>query len=272
MVLEVMGKMLGDKYPEDKRLVFDMITEQFDEWRGRYSEELFEYIRTTCELKAGKKCLEIGPGTGQASDFAIQSGCDYTAIELGENLAEAMQKKYGSYKNFKMVHDDFETHLFAPDYFDLVYSAATIQWIKEDLAYRKCYEILKNKGYLAMFRMLDNDQSGDGPQADSSRTSADALECADQILLQVVHIGVHAALQQSCGILALVRCDIVAGSDHALVVVVQVPDAECGASQSRNSTNSAAALRIGHFLFVHDVVVRGHLHLVFHNNTPLKKQ
>ena len=31
--------MLGDKYPEDKRLVFDMITEQFDEWRGRYSEE-----------------------------------------------------------------------------------------------------------------------------------------------------------------------------------------------------------------------------------------
>lgn len=151
--------MLGDKYPEDKRLVFDMITEQFDEWRGRYSEELFEYIRTTCELKAGKKCLEIGPGTGQASDFAIQSGCDYTAIELGENLAEAMQKKYGSYKNFKMVHDDFETHLFAPDYFDLVYSAATIQWIKEDLAYRKCYEILKNKGYLAMFRMLDDYKS-----------------------------------------------------------------------------------------------------------------
>ena len=98
-----MGKMLGDKYLEDKRLVFDTITEQFDEWRERYSEELFEYIRTTCELKTGKKCLEIGPGTGQASDFAIQSGCDYTAIELGENLAEAMQKKYGSYKNFKMI-------------------------------------------------------------------------------------------------------------------------------------------------------------------------
>ena len=54
IVLEVMGKMSGDKYPEDKRLVFDMITEQFDEWRGRYSEELFEYIRTTCELKTGK--------------------------------------------------------------------------------------------------------------------------------------------------------------------------------------------------------------------------
>lgn len=154
-----MGKMSGDKYPEDKRLVFDTITEQFDEWRERYSEELFEYIRTTCELKTGKKCLEIGPGTGQASDFAIQSGCDYTAIELGENLAEAMQEKYGSYKNFKMIHDDFETHSFAPDYFDLVYSAATIQWIKEDLAYRKCYEILKNKGYLAMFRMLDDYKS-----------------------------------------------------------------------------------------------------------------
>ncbi len=45
-----MGKMLGDKYPEDKRLVFDTITEQFDEWRERYSEELFEYIKTNADL------------------------------------------------------------------------------------------------------------------------------------------------------------------------------------------------------------------------------
>lgn len=141
---------------EDKRLVFDTISEHFDKWRQKYSQELFDYIIKTCELDNTKSCLEIGPGTGQASDFAIKTGCDYTAIELGSNLAKVMNEKYGDYKNFKIIVDDFEKHSFEQNSFDLVYSAATIQWIQEDIAYKKCYEMLKSNGYLAMFRMIDD--------------------------------------------------------------------------------------------------------------------
>lgn len=141
---------------EDNRLVFDTISEHFDKWREKYSQELFDYIVKTCELNETKTCLEIGPGTGQASDFAINTGCDYTAIELGANLAEVMKKKYGSFDNFKIINDDFEKHIFEAQSFDVVYSAATIQWIKEDIAYKKCFDMLKSNGYLAMFRMLDD--------------------------------------------------------------------------------------------------------------------
>lgn len=141
---------------EDKRLVFDTISERFDQWREKYTPELFDYIIKTCGLDKTKSCLEIGPGTGQASDFAIQTGCDYTAIELGSNLASVMRSKYGSYDNFKIIVDDFETHEFTKSSFDVVYSAATIQWIKEEIAYKKCYDILKDNGYLIMFRMIDD--------------------------------------------------------------------------------------------------------------------
>ena len=141
---------------EDKRLVFNTISEQFEQWREKYIPELFEYIIKTCEMTKKKSCLEIGPGTGQASDFAINTGCDYTAIELGANLAEIMKKKYSRYDNFKIIVDDFEKHIFEKESFDIVYSAATIQWIQEEIAYKKCYEILKDNGYLAMFRMLDD--------------------------------------------------------------------------------------------------------------------
>lgn len=141
---------------EDKRLVFDTISEHFDKWREKYTPELFDYIVQTCKLDESKSCLEIGPGTGQASDFAIKTGCDYTAIELGDNLASVMKKKYGQYNNFKIIVDDFERHIFEKESFDVVYSAATIQWIKEDIAYKKCCEILKPDGYLAMFRMIDD--------------------------------------------------------------------------------------------------------------------
>ena len=88
---------------EDKRLVFDTISERFDQWREKYTPELFDYIIKTCYLDETKSCLEIGPGTGQASDFAIKTGCDYTAIELGSNLASVMSSKYGNYSNFKII-------------------------------------------------------------------------------------------------------------------------------------------------------------------------
>ena len=140
----------------DERLVFDSIPEQFDKWRGRYSPALFDHIVNTCGLGPGKRCLEIGPGTGQATGFALDSGCDYTAVELGAHLAAKMRQKYAHRPNFSLVNADFETWPFEPDAFDLVYSAATIQWLDQDTAYRKCFDLLRKGGWLAMFLTVGN--------------------------------------------------------------------------------------------------------------------
>lgn len=135
---------------DDKRLVFDTIPDKFDKWRIKYDPKLFEQIIKTSNLGPGKSCLEIGPGTGQASDFAIKSGCDYLAIELGEHLADKMFEKYYSYPNFDIVTDDFEKHDFGDKKFDLIFSAAAIQWINEDIAYRRSFNLLKDGGVFAM--------------------------------------------------------------------------------------------------------------------------
>lgn len=140
----------------DPRLVFDAIPEQFDKWRARYSPALFNHIVKTCGLGPGKRCLEIGPGTGQATDFALDSGCDYTAVELGAHLAQKMREKYADRPNFSIVNADFETYPFAANAFDFIYSAATIQWLDQDIAYRKCYGLLRPGGFLAMFLMIGN--------------------------------------------------------------------------------------------------------------------
>lgn len=62
-----------------------------------------------------------------------------------------MKEKFSNYKNFSIVNADFETYPFKGDTFDLVYSAATIQWIPEEIAFPKVYNILKSNGTLAMF-------------------------------------------------------------------------------------------------------------------------
>lgn len=132
----------------DFRKTFDQIPENFDKYRPRYCENLFQELETVCGLNSKKKVLEIGPGTGQATEPILKTGCDYTAIELGENFTSFMQNKFGHYPNFHIVNADFEEYGFNENTYDLVYSAATIQWIPEKTAFTKTYRMLKPGGIL----------------------------------------------------------------------------------------------------------------------------
>lgn len=133
------------------RKVFDTIPEQFDKYRPRYSAELFSSIIEYADIGPGRSVLEIGPGTGQATDPILKTGCDYHAIELGEHLYDVMKRKYGQLPNFHIVNGDFITYDFGGQSFDMIYSAATIQWIPEDVAFPKTYSLLRPGGTLAMF-------------------------------------------------------------------------------------------------------------------------
>lgn len=138
------------------RKIFDTIPEQFDRYRPRYSKELFSSLIDYAGLGPGKKVLELGPGTGQATEPVLDTGCDYHAIELGEHLYQKMREKYGSRANFHIVNDDFITHDFGAETFDMIYSAATIQWIPEAVAFSKTYGLLNPGGTLAMI-LIDGD-------------------------------------------------------------------------------------------------------------------
>lgn len=141
---------MGGEKKMEFRKVFDTIPEQFDKYRPRYCAELFSDLIACAGIGPGKAVLELGPGTGQATDPILDTGCDYHAIELGENLYEMMKRKYGNYPNFSIVNGDFITYDFGNQKFDMIYSAATIQWIPEDIAFSKTFDLLKPGGVLAM--------------------------------------------------------------------------------------------------------------------------
>lgn len=132
------------------RKVFDTIPEEFDKYRPRYSKELFTDLINYACIAPGKKVLELGPGTGQATEPILNTGCEYHAIELGEHLYAKMKEKYGDRPNFNIINDDFITYDFGEEKYDLIYSAATIQWIPEEIAFSKTYKLLKPGGVLAM--------------------------------------------------------------------------------------------------------------------------
>ena len=138
------------------RKVFDTIPEQFDKYRPRYRAELFTDLIAYANIGPSKTVLELGPGTGQATEPILNTGCDYNAIELGEHLFEMMKRKYGGYHNFHIVNDDFITHDFGSQKFDMIYSAATIQWIPEEVAFSKIFDLLKPGGTLAMMLLVSD--------------------------------------------------------------------------------------------------------------------
>jgi ubiquinone/menaquinone biosynthesis C-methylase UbiE len=148
---------------DEFRRVFDTIPDQFDRFRPRYSEELFEFLNKNAGIGPGKRVLEIGPGTGQATEPVLRTGCEYHAIELGEHLCRKMNEKYGMLPNFHIVNDDFITHDFGDLKFDMIYSAATIQWIPEEIAFSKTFELLKPGGTLAMMLTKSEYRSDNEP-------------------------------------------------------------------------------------------------------------
>lgn len=132
------------------RKVFDTISEKFDKWRSHYCDEVFADVITHSQLDFGKSALEIGPGTGQATEPILKTGCNYLAIELGKHLAEYTKNKLKSYDNFRIINADFETYNFGQQKFDLVYSAATIQWIPEKIGFSRAFDLIKSGGTFAM--------------------------------------------------------------------------------------------------------------------------
>ena len=138
----------------EAREVFDSIPEDFDRYRPHYAPELFRELIDYARIGPDKSVLELGPGTGQATDPILNTGCDYHCIELGKHLAAKMSEKYGNRDNFHIVNDDFITHDFKEQQFDMIYSAATIQWIPEEIAFSKTFALLKPGGMLAMIRRI----------------------------------------------------------------------------------------------------------------------
>ena len=135
----------------DNRFTFNEDAHNYDKWRPTYCEELFQYIFAYGQLGARCNVLEVGIGTGQATEPFLRAGCEVTAVELGEELAEYTRTKFQRYDNFRVVYTTFEQFAGEPESVDFLYSATAFHWIPEQQGYTKARELLKEGGTLALF-------------------------------------------------------------------------------------------------------------------------
>lgn len=70
-----------------------------------YQRKIIEAL----ELQPDDDVIEIGPGTGALTHHIVGDVRRFTAIELDDQLAEALQKQYGARDDFRLIHQDVMT-------------------------------------------------------------------------------------------------------------------------------------------------------------------
>ena len=126
----------------ERRSTFDRVAELYDRARTTYPADLLDDVAAL-----GRRMLEIGPGTGQATRALVERGVDVTAVELGSNLAAIARRNV---PQATIVVADFDT--WEPEHadFDAVVAFTSFHWLDPGTKYAKVVRLLRSGGALAV--------------------------------------------------------------------------------------------------------------------------
>ncbi len=147
---------------DELRRTFDRVAELYHAIRPCYPSALFDALVREARLPPQANVVEIGPGTGQATEPLARRGYDITAIELGGGLAEVARRELRRYPNVRVITGAFED-VGLPDHtFDLVMAATALHWIAPAARFAKPHRLLKPSGRLAIIHTYHvSDERGD---------------------------------------------------------------------------------------------------------------
>ena len=130
---------------------FNLIAEEYDSVRSSYPSALVDDAISLTDLPMDGRILEIGCGTGKASELFAAKGYALECLDVGANLAAVAMKKLNGYKNVQVKVTSFEDWDSDRNLYDLVLAATSFHWIDPRIRFIKSASILKQTGALALF-------------------------------------------------------------------------------------------------------------------------
>jgi SAM-dependent methyltransferase len=145
--------------------IFDQVAELYDAARPSYPQALFQTLAREAGLAPGDRVLEVGCGTGKATQGLIDLGLVVTALDPGENLLRQARRRFGDAQDLVFVQAPFETWDAPAAAFRLVASAQAWHWIPSEASFPKAAAALAPGGVLAVFANCPSDLSQDAADA-----------------------------------------------------------------------------------------------------------
>ena len=131
---------------------YDSVAKEYEKIRPEYPNELIDKLISSTNITIDSNLLEIGAGTGKATIPLAKKGYKIDCIEIEQNMANILIDKIEGLSNVFVLVDNFETweNIKGKNY-DLIFSAQAFHWIDNEIKYKKCNELLKENGKLALF-------------------------------------------------------------------------------------------------------------------------
>ncbi|MDE2487611.1 MAG: class I SAM-dependent methyltransferase [Alphaproteobacteria bacterium] len=133
------------------RATFDTVADVYDAVRPGYPDALFEDIGRITGLEAGATVLEVGCGSGQATEGLAHRGWKVTALDPGPALIAAAERRLRSRSEVEFITAPFEAWTPPARRFDLIASAQAWHWVPPVAAFANARRALKPGGWLAIF-------------------------------------------------------------------------------------------------------------------------
>jgi trans-aconitate methyltransferase len=133
------------------RETFDRVAEVFDAMRPSYPATVFDDVVQISGAGTDSNILEIGCGTGHATQIFAMRGARIHALELGENLAALARERLAEFPNVTVEVGDFDTWS-TTQRFDLVFAATAYHWLNPATREERIASMLQPSGWLAIWR------------------------------------------------------------------------------------------------------------------------
>lgn len=131
-----------------QRLVFGEVAEAYQRARPTYPPEVFAAIVEIASLRTGDPVLEVGAGTGKATEGFIAQGLRVTAAEPSLGMAAVLRARF---RDVAIHACGLEDVVAEPRSFALVTAAQAWHWVEPVAGPRKAADLLRPGGWIALF-------------------------------------------------------------------------------------------------------------------------
>lgn len=123
----------------------------YDDVRPGYPDELYEIIASECQVDEKTEVLEIGAGTGIATEeMDAQWHAQITALEPDVDSFTFLQNRFRGRDNITLCNTSFEAYTRLKP-FDLVVSATAFHWADRRTRFYRAHRSLTEEGALILF-------------------------------------------------------------------------------------------------------------------------
>lgn len=131
--------------------MFDHAADYYDIYRPSYPDEIIQALVNQTQLNLSSRTLEIGSGSGKATDLFKVYGFQIQCIDPGKKLVENGRSKFMNYPNVSFECIRFEELEPISGVYDVIFAAQSFHWVPQPKGYQMCAQMLHQHGYLAPF-------------------------------------------------------------------------------------------------------------------------